>query len=343
MSTISSWESTDMREIVIDTLLGDKGETETVLGAVLAKKAHPDYQMVLVGIKDNILNILKENGEDASEYEIVDSKPLDHSVTNPMALLRYKEHSSLMDMYGYLFSHEEAAGALSTGPTGMVIIGAKVTHGLLDGVEFPSLAAILKSYNGKNVCLVDCGANIDITSHRLLQFAKQGVALMRAHDCIAEPRVGLLNIGSEEYKGNALCKEAFPMFKESNMNFVGNIEGNDVFLDKADVVATDGFAGNIILKNAEAVGLISKGLVESIDKTDENIQKAGKLLFKMFGYTDQGGAILLGTKKPIIKPHGASNRKGIAAAIDILITLDQHHFTEDMSKELATMAKNEVE
>lgn len=330
-----------MREIVLDTLLGDKGPSEVVNGAILAKKSHPEYRMVLIGNKEDILNILKENGEQENDYTIVESKPLDSSVTNPMALLRYKEHSSLMDMYAYLLSHEEAGAGLSLGPTGMLIVGAKVSHGLLDGVEFPSLAAILKSYNGKNVCLVDCGANLDISSRRLLQFAKQGVALMRAHDGIANPRVGLLNVGTEDYKGNALCKEAFPKFKNSDMNFVGNIEGNDVFMDKVDVVATDGFAGNIILKNAEAVGLISKGLVESIDKTNENIKKAGEILFKMFGYTDQGGAILLGTKKPVIKPHGASNRLGIASAIEDLIKLDQNGFSADMEKELSTMETEE--
>lgn len=318
-----------MKKVIIDTLGADKGEKEIVLGAIKAHHDNPNYQLVLVGIKDNIEATLKENDETIADYIIIDSLPLDPSIHDVMSMMRFKGHCSMVDAFDYAKNNDDVAGVISAGPTGMLIVSAMRRIGLIEGVSFPALAAVLLNIHQKHVCLVDCGANIEVREDKLLQFAQLGTALMKSYGGIQSPRVGLMNVGKEDTKGDSIRRAAYPLFKESNLNFCGNIEGSDVFLDKVDVVACDGFSGNVILKNAEAVGLIGRKIAQM-----NNDEKTADMLYNMFAYNELGGAILLGANKIVLKAHGAANQKSIASVIADVIKLDEGNFVENMKAAL---------
>lgn len=318
-----------MKEIVIDTLGSDKGEEEIVLGAIESHRRYPEYRFVLIGIQKEIEEILRKNNENPEEYGIIDSLPLDESIHDVMSMLRFKGHCSMVDAFDYAKSHDEVAGVVSAGPTGMLLVSSIRHIGCLPEVNFPVLASFLYNIHQKLFCLVDCGANIEIREDKLFQFAQLGSALMKSYCGIENPRVGLMNVGKEDTKGDSLRRAAFPLFKESGLNFVGNIEGNDVFMDKVDVVACDGFSGNVILKNAEAVGLIGAKIAEM-----NHEEKTARQLYEMFAYNELGGAILLGINKVVMKAHGAANRKTILAVVKDIIKLSQNDFVGLMKKEL---------
>lgn len=318
-----------MKKIVIDTLGADIGDIELIKGVIEAKKEYPQYRYVLVGNKENIENVICEEKESINDYEIIDSPYLDSSVTDVMSMLRFKGHCSMVDAFDYTKNNADAIGVISAGPTGMLLVSSIKHIGLLDGISFPALSTLLYNIKKNYLCLVDCGANIDIREDKLLQFAKLGTALMKSYCKIESPRVGLMNVGKEDTKGDALRKAAFKLFKESSLNFIGNIEGSDVFLDKADVIACDGFSGNIILKNSEAVAMIAMKIAKMNGE-----EKTAKTLYDMFAYNELGGAIVLGAKKIIMKAHGAANSKTIKSVIKDVINLDDNNFIENMEKEI---------
>lgn len=323
-----------MKEIVIDTLGSDRGEVEIVEGAIDSRHCFPNYRFVLVGTEKHIHEVLKKEGENIDDYVILDSKPLDDDIHDAMSMLRFKGHCSIVDAFDYAKSHREAIGVFSAGPTGMILVSSIRHIGCFPQVNFPVLASFLYNIHHKLFCLVDCGANIEIREDKLLQFGQLGSALMKSYCGIDNPRVGLMNVGKEDTKGDSLRRAAFPLFQESGLNFIGNIEGSDVFMDKVDVVACDGFSGNVILKNTESVGLIGARMAEM-----NHEEKTARQLYEMFAYNELGGAILLGTDKIVMKAHGASNRKSVKAVVKDIIRLDENHFIELMRNEIASEKK----
>lgn len=321
-----------MKKIVIDTLGSDKGEKEIVLGAIASHKNNPSYIYVLVGIKDEIIKILTDSNENLSDYEIVDSLPLDPSIHEAMAMLRFKGHCSIVDAFDYAKNDDDVIGVVSAGPTGMLLVSSIRHIGLIENVSFPVLATLLFNYKHEYVCMLDCGANIEVREDKILQFAYMGSALMHAYCGIASPRVGLLNVGSEETKGDSIRREAFKLLKDSKLNFYGNVEGNDVFIDKVDVIVCDGFSGNMILKNAEAVGMIARQIA-----LQNGEKKTADCLYDMFAYNDLGGAIFLGTNKPVIKAHGAATSKTIESVIKDIIQLDKNDFIKHIKTEFESL------
>ncbi len=321
-----------MKEIIVDTLGADADGSVLVRGAIQAHHKNPSYNMVLFGNKEEMEKTFQEVGESFDGYTLIDADTLSPEVHDVMAMLRYKGHSSLTDAMDYLSSHEEAAGLLTAGSTGMVLVSAIKRIGLLDGVSFPALAAMLPNIHGGRVCLVDCGANLEVPAEKLVQFAKLGAALSSAYCGIENPRVGLMNVGKEDTKGDSLRKKTFALLKETDLNFVGNLEGSDLLLDKADVITCDGFTGNCLLKNAEAVGLIASKMVLSLGKDDPSIKKASHLLSSTFSFTELGASIVLGCKKMVLKAHGAANEKTIATVSEDIIRLDENHLLEKLPK-----------
>lgn len=321
-----------MKKIVIDTQLSDKGEEEMILGAIQARREHPNYKMVVVGTQSIIEKVLEERGEKKEDYEIIDSPALPESIHDPMSLLRFKDRCSIFSSFESLNQDEDTVGLVTAGPTGMVFVSAIRRLGLVEGVMHPALAGLLYDYKFNRICLVDCGANVDATSEKLVQFAQLGSALMSAYLNKDNPRVGLLNVGTEDTKGDKLRKETFELLKNSDLNFIGNIEGCDPFLGKCDVIVADGFSGNVLLKNAEAVGMICRGIAKMNDVSDPNVKKISDTIYSLFGYTEQGGAIILGTKKIVYKAHGAANAKSIASIVSDIVALSENHFIEKISK-----------
>ena len=227
-----------------------------------------------------------------------------------------KKYSSLVVGFNMLKDNEGDA-FVSAGSTGAFMAGGLLMVGRIKGIDRPALCPILPTYDGKGFMLIDCGANTNCKPINLLQFAKMGSIYMNKVMHVDDPKVGLLNIGTEEGKGNELTKEAFIKFSETNeFNFYGNVEGRDIFNGDVNVVVSDGFTGNVTLKTIEGMGsMISKLLKEELNASIWRkilaalLMPALKNFKKRMDYSEYGGALLLGIKKPMIKCHGTANAK----------------------------------
>ncbi|NLB89607.1 MAG: phosphate acyltransferase PlsX, partial [Clostridiales bacterium] len=227
--------------------------------------------------------------------------------------------------------------------TGAVLAGGMFRLGRIDGIDRPALAPLMP--NGKShFLLIDCGANVDSKAEWLVQFAMMGSAYMKSVMGLETPRVGLVNVGDEAEKGNALVKEAFPLMEKGPFHFVGNIEARYITQDQADVIVADGFSGNLILKFMEGVaktlmGIIKKELLaDTRGKIGALIAKpAFKRVAKTMDYTEVGGAPLLGVEGVVIKAHGSSNAHAIACAIKQAITMVESEVVTSISGQISQM------
>lgn len=310
--------------VALDCMGGDFAPLEIVKGAVEAVTEQDDIIVKLVGRKDDVAaelskyNISEELGK---RLEVVDAPDIIEMGESPVTAIREKPESSLVKCQ-YMVKHGEADAMVSAGSTGANLVGGHVIIGRLKGVERPPLAPLLPTTNGVTL-LIDCGANVDARAAHLVQFARMGSVYMENIVGIRNPRVGLVNIGTEEEKGNALTKEAYQLLKElTDINFIGNIEARDIPKGIADVVVCDAFVGNVILKTYEGVAaaLLSKvkqGLMSNL-KTKIGallIKKSLKKTLKGFSIEEYGGAPLLGLKGLLVKTHGNSKAVEIKNSI----------------------------
>jgi glycerol-3-phosphate acyltransferase PlsX len=246
--------------------------------------------------------------------------------------VRKKRHSS-MRMAVDLASRGEADSVVSAGNTGAMYAMVKLTVGALPGVDRLPLAALFPHPNGRSIVL-DVGANVDCKPTHLLEFALMGSVYAEEILNIHTPRVGLLSIGSEEAKGNDLTREAFALFKESDLNYIGNTEGSDLFKGTADVYVCDGFVGNVALKASES-------LVETIFHLLENEisqhHEVGSLLRRYFDYSEYGGAPLLGARVPSFVGHGKSSSRAIKNAIRVAGEFVRNRVNERIDKKISKM------
>jgi glycerol-3-phosphate acyltransferase PlsX len=306
--------------IALDAMGGDHAPDEIVKGALLAREAYPDVQILLVGREE----VLREKlgGGPPSRIEIVDAREVVDMTDTALAPLRRKRNSSIR-VCANLVAEKRAEAMVSAGHTGAAMTSAYKVIGTIDGVSRPALAAVLPSAKGFTV-LLDVGANVDSKPAYLREFAVMGhfyAQMILGHEA---PRVGLLSIGEEEGKGNELTKETFRVLKETGLNFMGNAEGRDVFNGNADVIVCDGFIGNVVLKASESLGeMVGKMLREQVTSTP--IRKAGALILRgafddikrRMDYSEYGGAPLLGVKGGCIISHGRSSAKAIKNAIRV--------------------------
>ena len=226
--------------------------------------------------------------------------------------------------YDLLKNNDDISGIISSGSTGALLAGAIMKVGRIPNIIRPALCPILPTVKDKGVALIDCGANVDCKADMLVQFAYMGSAYMSAVFGVEKPKVGLLSNGSEDKKGNALTKETFELLSESNINFMGNMEGRDILSGQYDVVVCDGFSGNVALKSCEGTA----GAIFNVLKSEINSgglkAKLGALLLKdvlrgvkkKLDYNEIGGAGFLGVNKIVVKAHGSSGSKAFAAAIE---------------------------
>ena len=321
-----------MKKIILDCLGADKGQEEIAKG-IIPCFDQDEYDFILLGEKEKLLPVLEEKGVPLSRVEIIDCSTTITNNENPTSLIKEREETSIVK--GLLRAREEDVVAfVSAGSTGAILLGSIFRLGLLPGVKFPALGCTLVNIHRGPVCLVDCGANIDVNAPLLLKFAKMGNAFAKAYYKKESPRIGLLNVGKEERKGNKLSQEAHLLLKDSSLNFVGNMEGSDILLDKCDVIVSDGFAGNIVLKAIEATAMICKKLVTSIAPEDPNIQKASKDIYTMFGYTDLGASFILGSQKIVLKPHGSASEDAIGNILHIAMDMDRSELTKHLKESL---------
>ncbi len=311
-------------KVVVDAMGSDNAPHPEIDGALAAAR-DLDVSVILVGQPDLVLPELKRcgwRGQGDRRIEFAEAAEVIGMDEPVAASVRRKKKSSLR-VGCKLVTEGRADGFFSAGNTGAAMATAKMVIGMLPGVDRPALAAMIPTKSGKPTLLLDVGANAECKAHHLVQFAIMGEAYARAVLGRSRPSVGLMSIGEEEAKGNDLTKEAFPLLRDlSSLNFVGNVEGRDVFTGTIDVIVTDGFTGNVMLK-------LSEGLTEAMlsmikrELTASAVSKAGAMLArpafknikKRLDYSEYGGAPLLGVRQIVVIGHGSSNARAIRNAI----------------------------
>lgn len=311
----------DLKRIAIDAMGGDNAPFEVVKGVVEASKS-VKYKLALVGKEEVILNELKKYKYDESKIEVIDAREVVDNCDNPTDAIKNKKNSSMVVGLN-LVKEEKALALVSAGNTGALLTGATIIVGRIKGVKRPALATMLPSEKNR-VLMLDSGANVDAKAEYLLQYAQMGSIYFENVLGKEKPSVGLVNIGSEREKGNALVKEAYSLLEDAkNINFVGNVEARDITLGNVDVIVCDAFVGNVILKVMEGLGktvlkILQRALLSSLrSKIGALIAKPAfkKVKDEFFEYDEIGGAPFLGLKGLVVKAHGSSKANAIVGAI----------------------------
>ena len=290
--------------IGLDMMGGDFSPLEAVKGIQLYLNGSPaPGSLLLVGDEDRINPLLKEYAIPAAAVRVIHAPQIIEMNEHPTKALKEKQQSSIAVGFHLLASGKMDA-FISAGNTGAMLVGAHYFLKPIEGIQRPTISTIIPKENGKTGVLLDVGLNADCKPENLNQFAILGSLYAKHILGIASPRVGLLNIGEEEGKGNILAQAAYPLLKENTqIDFIGNIEGRDIFLDKADVTVCEGFTGNVILKLAESMFGITQR------------KKIHHEYFDRFDFENYGGTPLLGVTRPVIIGHGISHAKSFSNMI----------------------------
>ena len=308
--------------ILLDAMGGDNAPDATIKGAVDAIN-QIKAKLILIGNEDIIKAKIREfYNKDISEIsdrlEIKNTTETIEMEDIPTQAIKHKKDSSMVVGFNMLKSGEGDV-FISAGNSGALLTGATLLVGRIKGVDRPALAGILPAYKSRLV-LMDCGSNTNCKPINLLQFAQMSSIYLKTTLGVKDPKVGLLNIGTEETKGNELTKESYKLLKEKSeelgINFIGNVEGRDAFSGNVDIIVTDGFTGNIFLKAVEGLGkFVKRTLSESLKKN--LLSKIAAIpslpsinrFAKTVDYKEYGGALFLGVNKPVVKAHGSSDEK----------------------------------
>lgn len=304
-----------MIKIAVDCLGGDHSPSANVEGALLALKDFSDISVVLYGDEKSISAELKDKDYPKDRVEIVNAPEQVDGNDKPINAVRLKKESSMIRAIKDLRENEDVKALVSCGATG-VLVGASILRiGRLEGIRRPAFCPILPTMNGKIVGVCDSGANIETTPEQLRQYAVMGSDYLKKAYGIENPKVALLNVGTEEEKGDDLRREAYKLLiEEPNVNFVGNMESRDLLSGKYDLIVCDGFSGNVLIKSTEGACLeMLKRLKNDIKSSF--LSKIGALFMlgtfkkekKFMDYRNYGGSVLLGLEKVVVKGHGSSN------------------------------------
>ncbi|RTQ88727.1 phosphate acyltransferase PlsX [Lysinibacillus telephonicus] len=304
-------------KLAIDGMGGDHAPKAIVEGVLLALEDFPNIEVQLYGHQQQLQPFLKEH----DRLTVIHCEEVVEGEDDPARAVRRKKDSSMAKM---LEAVEEgrADACLSAGNTGALMAGGLFKIGRIEGVSRPALATTLPTIDGKGFLMLDLGANSDAKPENIVQYAIMGNIYAQKVRGIEKPRVGLLNIGTEEKKGNELTKAVFGQLKETDLNFIGNVEARDLLNNVADVVVTDGFTGNMVLKSIEGTaGAIMSMLKDAFMASSKT--KISALLMKnelknlkgKLDYSEHGGAALFGLQAPVVKAHGSSNARAIYSAI----------------------------
>lgn len=309
-------------KIILDAFGGDYAPAEVIAGGLDALAKRRDLSLIFAGKEAEIEAVLKGRSYDAGRVEILNAPEVISCEEEPTAAIKRKPDSSLCVGFRRLKEDEAVKGFVSAGSTGAFLVGATLKLGRIKGISRPALCPVLPTEkDGKQVLLLDAGADADCKPINLLQFALMGAAYAEAQGVVA-PKVALLSNGTEDTKGNALNREVFPLLKDAGINFVGNMEARDILSGETDVVVTDGFAGNVALKSLEG-GIASLMAVMKQEIMSTLKGKIGGLLLKdafraiknKMDYNKQGGAVFLGVEKVVVKAHGSSKAVAVSNAV----------------------------
>ena len=333
-----------MVNVAVDAMGGDNAPVEIVKGAVDAVNESKSVKVFLVGREDVIKAELAKYTYDENQIEVVHAEDVIETGEPPVMAIRKKKDSSIVKAM-YMVKDGICDAFVSAGSTGAVLVGGQVIVGRIKGVERPPLAPLMPTTKGP-VLLIDCGANVDARASHLVQFAKMGSIYMEYVMGVKNPRVGLVNIGAEEEKGNALVKETYPLLKEcTDINFVGNVEARDIPAGAVDVAVCEAFVGNVILKTYEGVGAtLIKTVKEGMMSTLRSkigallVKPALKKTLKKFDVKEYGGAPMLGLKGLVVKTHGSSESVEIKNSILQCIAFKEQEITEKIKEKIAVEA-----
>ena len=332
-----------MATIAVDAMGSDRAPKPEIEGAILAARQH-SVHVLLVGREEVLRQELAHHPQAARlPIEIVHASEAITMEDKATQALRAKRDSS-MRVGLRLVREGQAAGFVTAGNTGAAMATAKIVLGTLPGVDRPALAAVFPTAAGTAAILVDVGANVDCKPQNLEQFAVMGEIYFRSIFGTDRPRVGLLSIGEEETKGNDLTRQSYQLLKQLPLNFVGNVEGRDLYNGQVDVIVCDGFVGNVALKISEGVvELVREALKESLRATITRqvgfllSRKAFVEFKKRVDYTEYGGAPLLGLKGVCIVSHGSSNANAIKNALRVASEFAQHQINAKIEQELSRL------
>jgi phosphate acyltransferase len=327
--------------VALDAMGGDHAPAATVQGAVEAAQQH-GVQVLLVGREAVLRRELGRHGRDVRGVRIVDAPETIEMDDQPTAPARHKRNSSLA-VAARLVRDGSASAFVSAGNTGAAMVAAKLTLGTIAGVDRPALASVVPGID-RQTLILDVGANVDCKPRHLLEFAIMGHFYAEAVLGVARPRVGLLSIGEERGKGDRLTQEAYSLLAGAGLNFIGNVEGRDVYAGTVDVVVCDGFVGNVVLKVSEGLGEMVFSLLQR-EARRSPLSAAGFLLAKgafagfkrQVDYAEYGGAPLLGVRGACLLGHGRSTPKAIRNAVRFASTYARRDVVRQIEERIAKL------
>lgn len=330
-------------KLAVDGMGGDNAPQAVVEGVLLALDAFPEIEIQLYGQQEAMAPFIKQH----ERLQVIHCEEVVTGDDDPARAVRRKKDSSLARMLEAV-AEGRADACLSAGNTGALMAGGLFKVGRIDGVARPALATTLPTVDGNGFLMLDLGANADAKPEHLLQYAIMGDIYVKQVRGLKAPRIGLLNIGTEDKKGNELTKATFGLMKEANFNFEGNVEARELLNGAADVVVTDGFTGNMVLKTIEGTaGTLFAMLKEEFfasmkTKIAAAMMKPGlKSIKTKMDYTEYGGAALFGLQAPVIKAHGSSNAKAIFSAIRQANIMVEHNVCQTIAQTIGTLPKAE--
>ena len=324
----------EITRVALDAMGGDNAPVETVKGAVQAVQQRKDIQILLTGREDVIKSELAKYKYPGEQIRIVNATEVIETAEPPVKAIRGKKDSSIV-VAMKMVKNGEADAFVSAGSTGAVLVGGQVLVGRIKGVERPPLAPLFPTLKGMSL-LIDCGANVDARPSHLVQFARMGSIYMESVVGKKNPTVGIVNIGAEEEKGNALVKETFPLLKAcKDINFIGSVEARDIPYGMADVIVCEAFVGNVILKLYEGVGgallrKMKQGMMTNLRSKIGGllVKPTLKNVMKDFDASEYGGAPMLGLNGLVVKTHGSSDAKEVCNSIFQCVTFKEQQINE---------------
>ncbi len=332
--------------IIVDAMGGDNAPLEIIKGVNASSCENPDVKYTIVGDKKKIEKVAAENNIDLGRFDIVHTSEVITMEDDPICVTRGKSESS-MSIGLKLLAEGEGDAFVSAGNTGALFTGASLLVRRVSGVKRAAIGALLPM--NPPVLLLDSGANIVVTPDNLEQFAVMGSAYMKKIHGVENPRVGLLNNGIEECKGTELQLDAYKLLSECDgINFVGNTEANMVMRNRCDVLVTDGFTGNVLLKGIEGMGRMALRTLKDLFYKNTKTKMAAVLIKselagvkKQFDAAEYGGAPILGIKKPVIKAHGSSREKAFKNALRQAIFCAEAGVVEEISEDMKTLSERQ--
>lgn len=330
-------------KLAVDAMGGDNAPQAIIEGVYQALEASNDLEILLYGQKEKMQPYLK----DLNRITVINCQEIIEGTDEPVRAVRRKKDASMVKM-AEAVTNGEADACISAGNTGaLMAAGLFIVH-RIDGIDRPALSTTLPTLDGSGFDMLDLGSNADAKPENLVQYAIMGSIYAQQVRGIKEPTVGLLNIGTEDKKGNDLAKHAFLLLKDAPVNFIGNVEARELLNHAADVVVTDGFTGNMVLKTIEGTaGSVFKMMKEAFMASTKS--KIAALLMKnnlkalknKMDYTEYGGAALFGLKAPVIKAHGSSNARAFASAIRQARRMVEHNVCPTIDATITKVRKTE--